>query len=130
MVRAFDSLKVHSLEKEPCIEFGPWQFEVPLIVVDIPATLNMLLGLPWIHIAGTILSSLHHKLKFIKGDMLIKIMVEKEIQTLSSVIRFINTQDVREDNKYHAFKFVPIGFIPQGEKFRGQIKTEFMELVK
>lgn len=62
--------------------------------------------------------------------MRIKIMVEKEIQTLSSVIRFINTQDVREDNKYHAFKFVPIGFIPQCEKFRGQIKTEFMELVK
>lgn len=41
-------------------------------------------------------------------------MAEREIPIHSSlVIQFIDRQEMREDNQYHAFEFVLVNFIPK-----------------
>ena len=44
---------------------GPTTFPTLFQVLRIPTSFNLLLGRPWIHRAGAILSSLHQKVKFI-----------------------------------------------------------------
>lgn len=41
------------------VMIGLCVFETSFVVVDIPVVLNLLLGLPWIHSAGAITSSMH-----------------------------------------------------------------------
>lgn len=49
-------------------------------------------------------------------------MEEKEISIPSSpVIRFIAIQDVREDKKYHALKFVFVNFSEGGKDSQAEI---------
>lgn len=67
----------------------------------------MLLGCPWIHTVGAIPSSLHQKVKFIKGDKLLLSLQKTKLQIRSySVFPFVGTQDIREESQCHAFKFV------------------------
>lgn len=91
MVGAFDgSKRITLVEIGLKIGIRPCQAKVRFIVVHILATMNMLLGHSCIRIAEAIPSSLHQKLKFIKGDGLITIMVERKIPVHSSlVIHFI-----------------------------------------
>lgn len=57
MVRAFDGCKSVTVgEVDLTLEIGPFKFKVPFIVIDIPATFNMLLGHPCIHIDRAITS--------------------------------------------------------------------------
>jgi len=44
---------------------GPQEFLVPLQVMDIHPSYNMLLGRPWIHVVGVVTSSLYQYLKYI-----------------------------------------------------------------
>ncbi|XP_070010242.1 uncharacterized protein [Nicotiana sylvestris] len=43
---------------------GPTWFDVEFQVLDIPASYNLLLGRPWIHVAGAMPSTLHQAMKF------------------------------------------------------------------
>lgn len=62
MVRAFKGSKSIAVgEVALTLEIGPCQFAVPLVVVDIPVTFNMLLGCSWIHIVRAIPSNLTSK---------------------------------------------------------------------
>lgn len=106
MVREFNGSKSITLgEVDQTLEIEPCQFEVPFIVINILATFNMLLTRLWIHTAG-------QKVKFTKEDRLIHTMGEKEIRIhLSSVIPFIDMQEVREDSQCHAFEYISVNFI-------------------
>lgn len=44
---------------------GPAEFNIELQVMDITTSYNMLLGRPWIHMAGAVPSTLHQMIKFI-----------------------------------------------------------------
>ncbi|GKV01716.1 hypothetical protein SLEP1_g14257 [Rubroshorea leprosula] len=53
VIRAFDGTKRNVIGKiELPVEIGPMTFEVDFFVMDISPTFNMLLGRPWIHVAG------------------------------------------------------------------------------
>ncbi|RVW61408.1 Retrovirus-related Pol polyprotein from transposon 17.6 [Vitis vinifera] len=51
-------------------------------VLRIPASFNLLLGRPWIHVAGAIPSSLHQKISHSEDDLLLTGFTFDEIQTL------------------------------------------------
>ncbi|XP_070047132.1 uncharacterized protein [Nicotiana tomentosiformis] len=46
------------------LQMGPTWFDVEFQVLDISATYNILMGQPWIHVAGVVASILHQAVKF------------------------------------------------------------------
>ena len=53
--------------------------------MDINPSYNCLLGRPWIHIAGIVPSTLHHKVKFIANENLIIVVSEKDMVAITTV---------------------------------------------
>lgn len=56
-------------------------FNVRFQVLDILSSFTMLLGMPWIHQAGVVPSSLHQKVKFIEGDEVITLATDQDVLT-------------------------------------------------
>ncbi|XP_059310245.1 uncharacterized protein LOC132061441 [Lycium ferocissimum] len=52
-------------EIDLALEIGPVEFTVEFQVMDISASYNLLIGRPWIHMAGAVPSTLHQNLKFV-----------------------------------------------------------------
>jgi hypothetical protein len=78
-------------------------FLVALQVMDIHPSFSMLLGRPWIHVAGAVTSSLHQCLKYIMNGMLVTIKVEEIVSMVKNmVIPFIEAEDCKDEN-LHAF---------------------------
>ncbi|XP_049406209.1 uncharacterized protein LOC125869828 [Solanum stenotomum] len=64
-VRAFDGSQRGTIgEITLDMRIGPATFPIPFQVLDIPSSYNLLLGCPWIHMAGAVPSTLHQCLKF------------------------------------------------------------------
>ncbi|KAL6335029.1 hypothetical protein AAG906_025816 [Vitis piasezkii] len=55
-------------------------FSTMFEVLRIPTSFNLLLGRPWIHRAGAIPSSLHHKVKFIHDGQVITVQSTLEME--------------------------------------------------
>ncbi|RDX91743.1 hypothetical protein CR513_26230, partial [Mucuna pruriens] len=80
IVRAFDgSHRVVVGEIEIPVQIGPFEFQIHFQVMDIRPAYSCLLGRPWIHAPGAVLSSLHQKLKFIVGDKRVIILGEEDL---------------------------------------------------
>ncbi|XP_059274711.1 uncharacterized protein LOC132029481 [Lycium ferocissimum] len=64
-VRAFDGTQ-RGVIGEICLhlQIGPVEFPILFQVMDISSTYNLLLGRPWVHMAGAVPSTLHQCLKF------------------------------------------------------------------
>ncbi|XP_055824288.1 uncharacterized protein LOC129892753 [Solanum dulcamara] len=68
-VRAFDGGQRNTLGAVNLdIQVGPVDFIIECQVMDITASYNLLLGRPWIHMAGAVPSTLHQMIKFVKND--------------------------------------------------------------
>ena len=66
VVRAFDGTKRKVLGNiKLSIQVGPYTFDFEFIVMDINPSYNCFLGRPWIHMAGTVPSTFHQKVKFV-----------------------------------------------------------------
>ena len=80
IIRAFDGTlqEVQGLI-ELMIAVGPKSFMVIFQVIKVKSPYNMLLGRPWLHIAGAFASTLLRRLKLLSEDQLITIMVEKPL---------------------------------------------------
>ncbi|KAK4737223.1 hypothetical protein R3W88_000920 [Solanum pinnatisectum] len=64
-VRAFDGSQRGTIgEITLDMLIGPATFPITFQVLDIPSSYNLLLGRPWIHMAGAVPSTLHQCLKF------------------------------------------------------------------
>ncbi|XP_070041152.1 uncharacterized protein [Nicotiana tomentosiformis] len=64
-VKVFDeSQKATIGEIDLSLKIGPTIFDAELQVLDISGTYNLLLGRPWIHMAGAVASTLHQVVKF------------------------------------------------------------------
>jgi len=75
-------------------------------VIEVDSPYNMLLGRPWLHIAGAVASSLHRRLKFISENQLITIMVEKPMTIFQGTsIPYINVNAFPEAS-FHSFELV------------------------
>ena len=55
------------------IQTGPEIVEVNFIVVDTYSLYTAIIGRSWLHTLGAVASSLHHKVKFLSGDQVLKI---------------------------------------------------------
>jgi len=65
-VRGFDGTQRGVIgEIDLPLQIGPVEFIVEFQVLDISASYNLLLGRPWIHMAGAVPSTLHQTLKFV-----------------------------------------------------------------
>lgn len=104
MGRAFDGSKSVSMGAvDFALKVGHFQFEVPLLWFT-PQARSICCWSPMDPHCQTIPFSLHQNVKFVKEDRAIIIMVEKEIPIhFSSIIPFIDKQDVKEDSKYLSF---------------------------
>ncbi|XP_075076785.1 uncharacterized protein LOC142163401 [Nicotiana tabacum] len=65
-VKAFDGAQRSAIgEIDLALQIGPVEFIIEFQVLDISATYNLLLGRPWIHMAGAVPSTLHQSVKFV-----------------------------------------------------------------
>ncbi|KAI5426540.1 hypothetical protein KIW84_032105 [Lathyrus oleraceus] len=95
VVKAFDgSRKTVIGEVDLPIKIGPSDFQITFQVMDIHPSYSCLLGRPWIHEAGTVTSTLHQKLKFVKNKKLVVVGGEKAllVSHLSS-FSYIDAED-------------------------------------
>jgi len=80
VVRAFDdSCRYVRGEIDLPIQIGPHICQITFQVMDINPTYSCLLGRPWIHSVGVVLSMLHQKLKFMEEGQLIIVSGEEDI---------------------------------------------------
>ncbi|PKI49428.1 hypothetical protein CRG98_030160 [Punica granatum] len=109
-VRAFDgSRRDVNGEINLLIDIGPCSFVVIFQVLDIPNTFNLLLGRPWIHLAGAVPSSLHQTLKFIVEEKLMTVKGEEDYAIYKeTVVPHIN---IRDDQNHPFYSFETISFI-------------------
>ena len=64
-LKAFDGSQRDTIgEINLDLQMGPTWFDVGFQVLDISATYNLLLGSPWIHVAGAVAFTLHQVMKF------------------------------------------------------------------
>lgn len=88
------------------IQIKPSMFNALFQMLDIPSSLNFLLGHPWIHNAGAIPSSLHQKIKFIVNEKQVTIYGEEDHRIYNEItIPYIKLEHKEEDS-YHAFELV------------------------
>ena len=66
------------------MQIGPCTFTVEFQVMDISPSFNCLLGRPWIHITGIVLSTLHQKIKFVTEGQLVCIAIEEDMIAVAS----------------------------------------------
>nr|CAN66547.1 hypothetical protein VITISV_036484 [Vitis vinifera] len=86
-VRAYDSTKREVMGTLMVdLQIGPTTFSTLFQVFRIPSSFNLLLGRPWIHIAGVIPSSLHQKVKFIHDGQVIKVRSTRDIFVVSELV--------------------------------------------
>ncbi|PKI68460.1 hypothetical protein CRG98_011149 [Punica granatum] len=94
-------------------------------VLDIPNAFSLLLGRPWIHLAGTVPSSLHERLKFIIEEKLITVKGGEDYAIYKeTAIPYISIAD-DENLSFHSFETISIirdyGKVPStGLGARGQ----------
>ena len=90
-VRSSDGMKkdvIGDIDLE--VNIGSVPFLIDFQVIDIPRTFNLLLGRPWIHMAGDIPSSLHQKVRFVINGKMITVHGETDFATYKkSVIPYV-----------------------------------------
>ncbi|KAJ8562448.1 hypothetical protein K7X08_011739 [Anisodus acutangulus] len=65
-VKGFDGAQRSVMgEMDLTLQVGPVEFVVEFQVLDISTGYNLLMGRPWIHVAGAVPSTLHQSLKFV-----------------------------------------------------------------
>ncbi|XP_070002320.1 uncharacterized protein [Nicotiana sylvestris] len=64
-VKDFDGSQRSTIgEISLCLQMGPTWFDVDFQVIDVPASNNLLLGRPWIHVSRAVASTLHQAVMF------------------------------------------------------------------
>ncbi|XP_016704369.2 uncharacterized protein [Gossypium hirsutum] len=118
VVRAFDGIerKVMGRIDIPLL-IGPTIYEVDFLVMDIKPSYSCLLGMPWIHSAGAVPSSLHQKLKLVSEGRVVTInAVEDIIASVTNDAPYLETNDYAIECSFHSLEFVNAIFIREGNK--------------
>ncbi|RVW15647.1 Transposon Ty3-G Gag-Pol polyprotein [Vitis vinifera] len=108
IVRAYDSTKREVMGTLMIdLQIGPATFSTLFQVLRIPTSFNLLLGRPWIHIAGAIPSSLHQKVKFIHDGQVITVRSTRiYLPLLSQYFRSVTGYDF---STWHGVRTMSIG---------------------
>ncbi|GKU96994.1 hypothetical protein SLEP1_g10174 [Rubroshorea leprosula] len=120
VVRAFDGTRKEvDGEIELPVNIGPYTFDITFQVMNIEPAFNMLLGRPWIHMAGAVPSTLHQKLKYIVGNSLVTVNGEKDyaIHKATSV-PYVEADSQSQEATYHSMEFVSTTYVAEGTVLR------------
>ncbi|XP_052490018.1 uncharacterized protein LOC128042606 [Gossypium raimondii] len=118
VVRVFDGTerKVMGRIDIPLL-IGPTIYEVDFLVMDIKPYYSCLLGRPWIHLTGAVLSSLHQKLKLVSEGRLATINAKEDIiASVTNDAPYLETSDNAIECSFYSLKFVNTTFILEGNK--------------
>ncbi|XP_012468931.1 uncharacterized protein LOC105787011 [Gossypium raimondii] len=118
IVRAFDGTERRVMGRiEILLIIGPTTYEVDFLVMDIKPSYNCLLGRPWIHSVGAVLSSLHQKLKLVSEGPLVTISAEEDIiATVTNNAPYVETDDEALGCSFQSLEFMNAMFIIKGDK--------------
>ncbi|XP_070020872.1 uncharacterized protein [Nicotiana sylvestris] len=107
-VSAFDDIKRDTLgEIDLILTIGPVEFEVTFQVLDMDTSYNFLLGIPWIHDAGAVPSTLHQMVKFEDEDREIVVHGEDEQSIYRDLsIPCLEAREGSEHTIYQLFEVV------------------------
>ena len=72
------------------VMIGPVRYSILFQVLRIQSSFNLLLGRPWIHEAGVIPSSLHHKVELMHKGRIITIQPDRDVVTSSEPVLHIS----------------------------------------
>jgi len=113
VVRAFDGSKREVIvEVELPVQVRPCTFQVVFQVMDISPAYSCLLGRPWIHTAGVVLSTLHQKLKYIIDDKLIIVSGEQELLVCGPTpTPYIEVVEEALETSFQALEIVSTAYI-------------------
>ena len=122
-IRAFDGAPRRPIgEIELKVLIGPVEFIMDFQVLDISTSYNMLLGRPWIHLAGAVPSTLHQTVKFEWDQQQICIHGEGDTSFyLEQSTPFIEAEGGFDGAAYHAWEVVNVtkeGEVCQTQEFK------------
>ena len=105
------------------VMMGSVRYSVFFQVLRIQSSFNLLLGRPWIHEAGAIPSSLHHKVKFIHEGHIIMIQFDKEVVTSSEPVLQISHSE--DDLHFIEFVFDEVQVVSLEDDDRDMVPMSF-----
>ncbi|GKU94990.1 hypothetical protein SLEP1_g8408 [Rubroshorea leprosula] len=120
VVCAFDGTKRNVVGKiELLVEIGLVTFDVDFFVMDVSPAFNMLLGRPWIHVSGTVTSTLHQKVKYIVNGVLVTVNGKEEhVIRKATTIPYLGIDPGTYESFYHSMECVVASYIHP--KFKGK----------
>ncbi|GKV46141.1 hypothetical protein SLEP1_g53148 [Rubroshorea leprosula] len=120
VVRAFNGTKKNVIGKiELPMEIGSITFDVDFFIMDISPACNMLLGRPWIHVAGAVSSTLHQKVKYIVNGVLVTVNGEEEhVIRKATTIPYLGVDPGTYESSYHSMECAATSYIHP--RFRGK----------
>ncbi|GKV26011.1 hypothetical protein SLEP1_g35373 [Rubroshorea leprosula] len=75
---------------------------------------NMLLGRPWIHMAGVVPFTLHQKLKYIVGDSLVTVNGEKDYAIYKATsVPYVKVDSQNQEVIYHSMEIVSTTYVAE-----------------
>ena len=105
------------------VMIGSIRYSILFQVLRIHSSFNLLLGLPWIHEAGVIPSSLHQKVKFIHEGRIIIIQSNKDVVTSFEPVLQINHNE--DDLQLTGFVFDEVQVISLEDDNRDMVPMSF-----
>ena len=105
------------------VMIGPVIYSIPFQVLRIQSSFNLLLGRPWIHEAGAIPSSLHHKVKFIHEGRIITIQYDRDVITSSEPVLQISHSE--DDLHLTGFTFDEVQVVSLEDDRRDMVPMSF-----
>jgi len=108
VVRAFDGTQWEVMgEIDIPIQIGPHTCNVVFQVMDINPVYSCLLGRPWIHALGVVPSTLHQKLKFAVGGLLVIVSGEEDmLVSCPSSAPYVEAAEESLETAFQSFEVV------------------------
>ncbi|KAL2985443.1 hypothetical protein AAZX31_12G153300 [Glycine max] len=108
VVRAFDGSRREVMgEIDIPIQIGPHTCNVVFQVMDINPAYSCLLGRPWIHALGVVPSTLHQKLKFVVGGLLVIVSGEEDmLVSCPSSTPYVEAAEESLETAFQSFEVV------------------------
>ncbi|XP_027186278.1 uncharacterized protein [Cicer arietinum] len=113
VVRAFDGSRIEVMgEIDLPVQIGSVTFEITFHVMDIVPTYNCLLGKPWIHSTGVVLSTLHEKLKYMVNDQLVIVSGEGDLLVSNlSTTPYVETAEDALETAFQTLEIVDTAYV-------------------
>ena len=108
VVRAFDGSRREVMgEIDIPIQIGPHTCNVVFQVMDINPDYNCLLGRPWIHVLGVVPLTLHQKVKFVVGGLLVIVLGEEDmLVSCPSSVPYVEAAEESLETAFQSFEVV------------------------